>query len=120
MNAGDAERLFEAKQAYDKAKDTYEMRRDKAVEELRGCRKGKEEQETVKVVVGRVVVSVSYNDAMLYVAWEKIVERVQELFPTVAKVMGNIMRGSYTNADGDVVPYVKPSPRATLKLSVKE
>jgi len=38
----------------------------------------------------------------------------------VSKVMGNIMRGSYTNTDGDVIPYVKPSPRATLKLSVKE
>jgi len=119
MEKSDAERLFEAKQAYDSAKDLYESLRDKAIADLTPLRKGAE-KESVKVTVGRVVINVAYNDGVVSVAWEKVLERVKNMFPKVSAVLGNIMRGTYENEKGEKVPYVKPSPRATLKVDVTE
>lgn len=119
MNNEQAEKLFQAKEAYHKTKKTYEALRDKAVSELTAVRKGIE-KETVKVTMGRVVISVSYNDTLTCIAWERIVERVQNLFPKVSAALANIMRGTYVNEKGERVPYVKPSPRATLTIDVTE
>ena len=46
--------------------------------------------------------------------------RILDMFPAVKKVFGNIMRGSYINDKGEKVPYVKPSPRAVLNLSINK
>ena len=119
MTNEQAEKLFQAKQNYDGAKETYEALRDSAVLELRLQRPG-ESVESVKISVGRVVINVAYNDVMVSVAWERIVERIKEMFPKVSKVLANIMRGTYENDKGEKVPYVKPSPRAVLKVDVTD
>ena len=115
MNETKAERLFKAKVAFDTAKDTYETLRDEAIEEFKALRKGTP-TESVKVTIGRFQISVAYNDTMVSVAWERIVERLQELLPTVSAILANVMRGSYVNDKGEKVPYVKPSPRAPLSI----
>lgn len=114
-----AERLLGAKMRMDTAKAEYEALRDFAIEDLKGKRTG-EPVESVKVVVGRVNISVAYNDTMEYINWEQIANRITEMFPAVAKVLGNIMRGTYENDKGEKIPYVKPSPRAVLNLSINK
>jgi len=114
-----AEKMIKAKMAMDTAKAEYEALRDLAITALRDGRKGLA-VETVKVTVGRVNVSVAFNDTLEYVAWERIAERILDMFPAVKKVIGNIMRGSYINDKGEKVPYVKPSPRAVLNLSLNK
>lgn len=115
-----AERLLGAKMRMDTAKAEYDALRDFAIQDLKGQRKVVGGVETVKISVGRVNISVAFNDTMEYVNWEQIANRILDMFPAVKKVIGNIMRGSYTNDKGESIPYVKPSPRAVLNLSINK
>lgn len=115
-----AERLLGAKMRMDTAVAEYNALRDFAINDLKALRKEVGGKESVKIVVGRVNISVSYNDVMEYVNWEQVAERIMDMFPAVRKVIGNIMRGTYINDKGEKIPYVKPSPRAVLNLSINK
>jgi len=114
-----AEQVFRAKQEYDIAKERYESLRDKAVTALEEKRTGKV-KETVKVVAGRVVISVSYDDSFVSVAWHQVVERLKALHPKWGGAIASVMRGKYVDDKGVEKPYVNESQRATLTVKTTE
>ena len=119
ITAETAEQVFQAKQEDDLAKERYDALRDKAVMALEEKRTGKV-KETVKIVAGRVVISVSYDDTFVSVAWHRVVERIKELHPKLGGAIASVMRGKYVDDKGIEKPYVNESPRATLTVKTTE